>query len=198
MELIFASHNANKAKEIEKKLDSTLSIRTLGELGLHEDITENGLTLTDNAQIKARYVFEKTERNCFADDTGLEVAALGGEPGVHSARYAGDERSDDKNMQLLLNRLEGNLNRRARFVTVICLIWNGGEFLFEGVLDGEIGFEKAGTNGFGYDPLFVPAGYTITLAQMSLEEKNKISHRAKAIEKLKLFFETLPDHTKMD
>lgn len=194
IELIFASHNKNKALEIEKKLGSSLIIKTLDDVGIHEEIVEDGLTLQQNAIIKAQYVFSKMSSDCFADDTGLMVEALGGEPGVYSARYAGKEKIDNNNMDLLLKNLRGIENRKAKFVTAICLIYQGTQHMIEGEMQGKIIFEKRGTHGFGYDPIFVPDGYDITLAEMDMEEKNKISHRAKAIEKMKMLLDSLSNN----
>ena len=185
IELIFASHNKNKAIEIEKKLASQFKIITLDDIGIHDEIIENGSTLRENAIIKAQFVYERTEKDCFADDTGLMVEALNGEPGVYSARYAGKEKNDQNNMNLLLKNLEEQSNRKAKFVTAICLIINGEQYILEGEMLGNIIKDKRGTHGFGYDPIFMPDGYNITLAEMDMDEKNKISHRAKAIEKMK-------------
>ncbi|MBW7844076.1 MAG: RdgB/HAM1 family non-canonical purine NTP pyrophosphatase [Bacteroidia bacterium] len=184
MRLFFETNNINKAKEIQKMLDSTIEILTLNDINLTEDIPETGSTLQANALIKARYVNNKTGYNCFADDTGLIVNALNGAPGVFSARYAGPNATDDNNMQKLLINLEDKQDRTAKFVTSICLFWNDEMFVFEGELKGKIIKEKIGTNGFGYDPVFLPDGYDITLAQMDLTTKNKISHRGKAFSKM--------------
>ena len=194
IELIFASHNKNKAQEIEKKLASIYKINTLDDIGIHEEIIEDGLTLPANAIIKAEYVFNKTNKDCFADDTGLMVEALNGEPGVFSARYAGKDKIDNNNMDLLLKNLRRIKNRKAKFVTAICLIYQGTHHLIEGELDGKIIDDKRGNHGFGYDPIFVPDGYDITLAEMDVVEKNKISHRAKAIDKMKLLLESLSNN----
>lgn len=194
IELIFASHNKNKAQEIEKKLASIYKINTLDDIGIHEEIIEDGLTLPANAIIKAEYVFNKTNKDCFADDTGLMVEALNGEPGVFSARYAGKDKIDNNNMDLLLKNLRRIKNRKAKFVTAICLIYQGTHHLIEGELDGKIIDDKRGNHGFGYDPIFVPDGYDITLAEMDVVEKNKISHRAKAVDKMKLLLESLSNN----
>lgn len=194
IELIFASHNKNKAQEIEKKLASIYKINTLDDIGIHEEIIEDGLTLPANAIIKAEYVFNKTNKDCFADDTGLMVEALNGEPGVFSARYAGKDKIDNNNMDLLLKNLRRIENRKAKFVTAICLIYQGTQHLIEGELDGKIIDDKRGNHGFGYDPIFIPDGYDITLAEMDVVEKNKISHRAKAIDKMKLLLESLSNN----
>lgn len=194
IELIFASHNKNKAQEIEKKLAPIYKINTLDDIGIHEEIIEDGLTLPANAIIKAEYVFNKTNKDCFADDTGLMVEALNGEPGVFSARYAGKDKIDNNNMDLLLKNLRRIKNRKAKFVTAICLIYQGTHHLIEGELDGKIIDDKRGNHGFGYDPIFVPDGYNITLAEMDMAEKNKISHRAKAIDKMKLLLDSLSNN----
>lgn len=187
MELIFATQNPNKAIEINAKLGDTFSIIDLKKLDITEDIPETADTLKGNALQKARYVFNKTQRNCFADDTGLEVEALNGEPGVLSARYAGLQKNSGDNMDLLLKNLKGKTNRKAQFRTIIALIIDGEEHLFEGIAKGEIVEHKQGKEGFGYDPIFVPEGYTTTFAEMSLEEKNTLSHRAIAFDKMKAF-----------
>lgn len=187
MNLLFASHNQNKVNEISALLDGKIKIQSLNDVGIFDEIEEYGKTLTENALIKARFVFDKTKQSCFADDTGLLVDALNGAPGVLSARYAGVEKNADKNMDLLLQNLIQNNNRKAKFVTTIALLFEGKEILFEGFLEGEIITEKKGNAGFGYDPIFLPKGFSKTLAEMNLEEKNKISHRAIAFEKLKSF-----------
>ncbi|MFN7312624.1 MAG: non-canonical purine NTP diphosphatase [Bacteroidota bacterium] len=187
MRLIFATHNQHKASEIQKMVSDPFEIITLKDIGFLDDIPETGSTIQSNANLKARFVHEHFGYNCFADDTGLEVEALGGEPGVHSARYAGTDKKDDANMNKLLERLGLNTSRKARFVTCICLFWNDEMFLFEGELKGMITHEKAGTNGFGYDPIFMPDGYDITLAQMDMATKNEISHRGKAFKKMTKF-----------
>lgn len=178
--LVFATHNKNKAFEVQKLLGDGFEIRTLTDIGCYEEIEETGSTLSENASIKSRFVFNKYGLSCFADDTGLEVHALNGAPGVFSARYAGLQKSDNDNMNLLLHNLEGNSNREARFKTVISCILDGKEIFFEGSLEGQIVSEKVGENGFGYDPIFKPNNYNTTLAQMTIDEKNNISHRAKA------------------
>lgn len=187
MELIFATQNPNKAIEINAKLGTSFSIVDLKKLNITEEIPETSDTLEGNALQKARYVYKKTKRNCFADDTGLEVEPLNGEPGVLSARYAGLQKNANNNMDLLLKNLEGKTNRNAQFRTVIALIIDGQEHLFEGIAKGEIIKHKQGKEGFGYDPIFVPEGYTTTFAEMSLEQKNTLSHRAKAFDKMKAY-----------
>lgn len=187
MKLIFATNNANKALEIQHLIGNNYIIQTLKDIGCTEDIEETGLTLKENASIKSHYVANHFNVSCFADDTGLVVDALNGKPGVFSARYAGAQKNDNDNMQLLLQNLEGKENRSARFLTVISLLLNETEYFFEGELRGTIITEKRGTNGFGYDPVFMPDGYNNTLAELSLAEKNRISHRAKAFNKLRAF-----------
>jgi XTP/dITP diphosphohydrolase len=190
MELIFASHNQNKVFEINAIVGEQFVIKSLSDIGYHHDIIEDGLTLEENALIKARTIYKHTQKNCFADDTGLLVEALNNEPGVHSARYAGPQKNDKQNIELLLKNLEAQQNKKACFTTVIALIFNHQEYLFTGQLNGQITSTEAGTNGFGYDPVFMPENYNITLAQMSLTEKNAISHRAIAFNKLAHFLKT--------
>lgn len=196
MKIIFATGNRNKLREIQALIGSRAELSTPADHGITEDIPENQPTLEGNALQKARYIYEKTGLNCFADDTGLEVEALGGEPGVYSARYAavngaGEGHSSEANMALLLKRLQGAENRRARFRTVIALILDGEEHLFEGVVEGEITRERSGAEGFGYDPVFRPTGYEQTFAEMPLELKNSISHRGRATAKLIDFLSTV-------
>lgn len=185
MTICFASHNKNKVEEIAKMVPERISIVGLKELGIDEDIAETGSTLEENSIIKALYVFQKKNLPVFADDSGLVVNSLGGEPGVYSARYAGSQRDDDANMDLLLQKLNGKQDRTAEFQTVITLIDEEGKsHQFKGVVEGTIAHNKKGTNGFGYDPIFMPKGYDMTFAELPLEEKNRISHRAKAVQKL--------------
>lgn len=184
MELIFASHNENKVTEIAALIGSGYSVKSLSAIGFNTEIIENGSTLTENALIKARTIYQATNKNCFADDTGLLVEALNNEPGVFSARYAGNQKNDHDNMNLLLENLKNKSNRNANFTTVIALIMDGKEYLFEGKLFGEIITEKIGSNGFGYDPIFKPKDFNISLAQMDLNKKNTISHRALAFKKM--------------
>lgn len=184
MELIFASHNENKVTEIAALIGSGYSVKSLSAIGFNTEIVENGSTLTENALIKARTIYQATNKNCFADDTGLLVEALNNEPGVFSARYAGNQKNDHDNMNLLLENLKNKSNRNANFTTVIALIMDGKEYLFEGKLFGEIITEKIGSNGFGYDPIFKPKDFNISLAQMDLNKKNTISHRALAFKKM--------------
>jgi XTP/dITP diphosphohydrolase len=189
MKLLFATNNKHKIREISDIISNNFTIIGLTDVNITEDIPEEADTLADNALFKARYVHERTGMNVFADDTGLEVEALGGEPGVYSARYAGEGKSFDDNINKLLNRLEGVEERKARFRTVIALIFENREYMFEGTVEGEILRERKGTGGFGYDPVFRAAGYDQTFAEMPLTEKNRISHRAVAMRKLLNFLE---------
>ena len=185
MKICFASHNQNKVKELRAIMPEGIELIGLDELGVTEDIAETGSTLHENSEIKARYVFDQYHTPVFADDSGLVVHALNGEPGVYSARYAGPERDDHRNMDLLLNNLLEKENRSAEFQTVITFIDEQGQsHPFLGIIKGEIIQEKRGENGFGYDPIFKPDGYDNTFAELSGEIKNKISHRAKAVEQL--------------
>jgi XTP/dITP diphosphohydrolase len=185
--LVFASANTNKVLEVEKKLGGSIPLTGLLDIGCTEEIPETGATLEANARQKAWYVWEKYHLDCFADDTGLEVAALNNEPGVRSARYAGDHKNSSDNIDLLLENLKGKDQRDAQFRTVICLIIHGEEYLFEGIAQGHILEHRRGEDGFGYDPVFVPIGDDRTFAEMSMEEKNVMSHRGKAIGLLKSF-----------
>jgi XTP/dITP diphosphohydrolase len=191
MELVFASGNEHKVYEVAKKLGGSIPLKGLHDIGCTTDLPETSDTLEGNARQKARYVWEHFGVNCFADDTGLEVFALDMAPGVYSARYAGEQRSSTDNMRLLLENLKNQSDRSARFRTVICLILEGKEYLFEGTVRGTIRPEPSGTEGFGYDPVFEPSGYAITFAEMSIEEKNTISHRGKAIAALRDFLASL-------
>ncbi len=183
-ELIFASNNSNKVKEIRAVLGDNFSIITLQEAGIHIDIPEPHDTIEANASEKSKVIHQLTGKNCFSEDTGLETEALNGEPGVKSARYAGEHKDFSANIDKLLFNLKGKENRRARFKTVISLIIDGKEFLFEGICNGQIIETPRGSEGFGYDPVFVPDGEKRTFAEMSLEEKNRFSHRKKAVQKL--------------
>ena len=189
--LIFATNNAHKLGEVQALLGDAFELVTLRECGITEDIPETAETLEGNALQKARYVYSKTGLDCFADDTGLEVDALDGAPGVHSARYATDGHDFAANNRLLLKNLESAKERTARFRTVIALILDGVEYTFEGRVEGVIATEESGSEGFGYDPLFVPSGEIITFAQMSAEAKNAISHRGRAVAELVKFLKTL-------
>ena len=181
--LIFATHNPNKLVEI-KSVVKTFEVVGLKEMGIHEDIAETGTTLEENALIKSQYIYQKTGLSCFADDTGLEVDALYGRPGVYSARYAGKQATAEANMQKLLSELEDQKSRSARFRTVISLILDGEEYSFKGKVVGEILYLKTGNDGFGYDPIFKPNGYDQSFAQMTMALKNEISHRGMAVKKL--------------
>ena len=191
MKIVFATNNAHKLDEVRQVVGDKFALVSLRECGIVEDIPENEPTLEGNALAKARYIYERTGADCFADDTGLEVDALGGEPGVRSARYATDAHDDEANKRLLLERLQGVENRAAQFRTAVALIMGGKEYLFEGIVRGRIATEQHGEGGFGYDPLFVPEGYDRTFAQMSAEEKNAISHRGRAVRKLAEFLQNL-------
>jgi len=189
--LVMATANPNKIKEIQKKIGNIYQFLSLKEIGCEEDIPETSDTIEGNALQKARYVFDKYGYDCFSEDTGLEIDALGGAPGVITARYAGEQKDPNANMEKVLMELEGNQNRKARFKTVIALSIDNKEYLFEGIVYGHISEEKKGTDGFGYDPIFRPEGYDRTYAEMSLEEKNIMSHRALAVDKLKQFLDSL-------
>ncbi len=191
MKLVFATANQNKAKEIQAIIPDSIEILSLNDIHCLEEIPETQATIEGNASQKAFYVFEKYEQNCFADDTGLEIEALYGEPGVLSARYAGDEKSADKNMDKVLSKMKNFTNRKARFKTVISLVINGKELQFEGVVNGTILNEKKGNSGFGYDPIFLPDGSSKSFAEMELSEKNTTSHRAKAVNKLVEYLNSL-------
>lgn len=187
MKLVFATNNRHKLDEVRAIVGDNIDILSLNDIDCHDDIPETAETLQGNALIKARYIYEKYGMDCFADDTGLEVDALGGEPGVYSARYAGDECNSEANMLKLLQNLTGKNDRKAQFRTVIALIINGEEKLFNGIVKGTITEEKMGSSGFGYDPIFIPEGYSESFAQMSSEMKNSISHRYRATEQLSIF-----------
>lgn len=185
MKIVFATNNKHKLEEIKDILGKDFEIVSLAEIGCHEDIPETGLTLEENAHQKSTYIVEHYNHDCFADDTGLEVDALNGEPGVHSARYAeGTDHDSEANMRKLLSKMSNVKDRTARFRTVISLIINGVEHQFEGRVEGRIATEKHGTEGFGYDPIFIPEGYDKSFAELGEEVKNQISHRARAVKKL--------------
>ncbi len=184
MKICFATNNPKKLEEVKAALGQEFDIVSLKEIGCEEELPETGETLEHNAFEKARYVYENYQVSCFADDTGLEVEALNGAPGVYSGRYAGEPRSDARNVDLLLENLKDQENRKAQFKTVIALILSGREHKFEGIAKGEIILEKTGKGGFGYDPIFLPEGRNRTFAELSMEEKNAISHRGKAVRKL--------------
>lgn len=184
MDLVFATNNKHKLEELQAILGDQFNLLSLKDIGCNEDIPEEQDTLEGNASQKSFFVYNKYAYNCFADDTGLEIEALNGEPGVYSARYAGEEKSAEANMQKVLHNLTKINNRKARFRTVISLIIEGKETLFEGVVNGDILEEKKGGSGFGYDPIFRPEGFDVAFAEMDLSEKNKISHRGRAVRKL--------------
>lgn len=190
MEIVFASNNAHKLEEVRSKLPQQFKVLSLKDILGDVDIPETGDTLDKNASIKSRYVFERTGKNCFSDDTGLEISALNGDPGVYSARYAGENCSFQDNMDKVLRNMDGTEDRSACFRTVISLILDGEEHFFEGRVDGEILTREQGEEGFGYDPIFRPNGFEQSFAQMSLAQKNEISHRGKAVQKLVEFLST--------
>ena len=187
MKLVFATNNKHKLEEIRQILNGRHEIVSLSAIGCHDDIPEDHETLEENALQKARYIKEHFGYDCFADDTGLEVEALGKQPGVYSARYAGPAKDSVENMKKVLQEMTGISNRKACFRTVIALILNGQEYIFEGRIDGNILTKKHGEAGFGYDPIFQPEGYPVSFAEMPMDEKNKISHRGKATQKLAEF-----------
>lgn len=191
MQLIFATHNKNKIKEVKSLIPKTIDLLSLDDINLLTEIEETASTLEGNALLKAKTIYEKTGTNCFADDSGLLVEALNGAPGVHSARYAGEQKNDEDNIQKLLQNLNSESNRKAHFKTVMALIIDGKDYLFEGIIHGKIITEKIGTNGFGYDPIFRPDGYTETFAQLNSETKNAISHRGIALQKLLEFLKSV-------
>ena len=190
-QLVFATNNAHKLEEVQAKLAGRIKLLSLNDINCDDDIEETGLTFTENASIKSKYISSKYHVNCFGDDSGLEVDALNGEPGVYSARYAGKHGDHAANITKVLTNLGDHADRKARFRTVISLIWNGEEHFFEGTVEGTIRKESSGNGGFGYDPIFQPDGYDVTFAEMSLDEKNNISHRAIAVEKLTEFLKTI-------
>lgn len=190
-QLVFATNNAHKLQEVAAKIEGRIKLLSLNDINCHDDIAETGTTFKENASIKSNHIYNKYHLNCFGDDSGLEIDALNGEPGVYSARYAGEHGNHAANNQKVLQAMQGGANRSARFKTVISLLWNGSEHFFEGTVEGIIKTELSGTAGFGYDPIFQPDGYAITFAEMSLDQKNSISHRAKAMEKLLAFLATV-------
>jgi len=183
-QLVFATNNAHKLEEVAAKIEGQINLLSLNDIGCTDDIAETGTTFRENAAIKSHYIYNKYKLDCFGDDSGLEIDALNGEPGVYSARYAGEHGNHDANINKVLSELQNITDRKARFRTVISLIWNGDEHFFEGTIEGTIRQERSGFEGFGYDPIFQPDGYNVTFAEMRLDEKNKISHRAIAMEKL--------------
>jgi len=184
MKLVFATNNQNKLKEIQDMLGEEFEILSLAEIFCEDEIPEDYETLEENASQKAFYIYDKYKINCFADDTGLEIDALNNEPGVYSARYAGEAKSSEANMAKVLTKMEGETNRNARFRTVIALVLEGEEFQFEGIVNGAILKEKRGVDGFGYDPIFEPEGLNVSFAEMDMKSKNEISHRGRAVRKL--------------
>ena len=192
MKIVFATHNKNKLKEVQSMLPDSITLLSLDSIECFDDIPETAETLEGNAILKANYITEKFGYDCFADDTGLEVEALGGSPGVYSARYAGQENDTNANVQKLLRAMHGYTDRNAQFRTVIALNLKGKQYLFEGVCKGEIIKNPQGENGFGYDPIFKPEGFDRSFAEMSLTEKNSVSHRALAINKLVKFLSKIP------
>jgi XTP/dITP diphosphohydrolase len=191
-QLVFATNNRHKLDEVAAKIGESIKLLTLDDIGCTDDIEETGVTFNANASIKSRYIFNKYHQDCFGDDSGLEIDALNGDPGVYSARYAGTHGDHAANIAKVLANMQGQSNRTARFRTVISLIWQGKEHFFEGTVEGTIRHEITGNGGFGYDPIFQPEGYDITFAEMSMDEKNNISHRAKAMEKLIGFLSASP------
>ena len=191
MKLVFATNNLHKLKEVQEMLSNSIEVLSLKDIGCFEDIEETESTLEGNAKLKADYITKKYGFDCFADDTGLEVEALDGKPGVYSARYAGEHGNAEKNMEKLLFELKNKLSRKAKFRTIIALNITNKQYLFEGICDGEILNEKTGVKGFGYDPIFKPSNASCSFAEMNSEEKNIISHRGIAIQKLVQFLNSL-------
>jgi XTP/dITP diphosphohydrolase len=195
-QLVFATNNAHKLEEVAAILQQgqdkePIQLLSLNDINCHDDIDETGTTFSANASIKSHHIYSKYGVNCFGDDSGLEIDALNGEPGVYSARYAGQHGDHAANMAKVLKNLTGITNHKARFRTVISLVWNGEEHFFDGTVEGTIRQEACGTEGFGYDPIFQPDGYDVTFAEMTMAQKNAISHRAIAVEKLVAFLNTL-------
>jgi XTP/dITP diphosphohydrolase len=189
--LVFATNNQHKIEEVAAKIGHEFALLSLDDINCHADIAETGTNFAENASIKSRFIFDQYQLNCFGDDSGLEVDALNNEPGVYSARYAGKHGDHEANMDKVLQKLGNNNNRKARFRTVISLLWNGEEHFFDGTVEGTIRYERSGSKGFGYDPIFQPDGYDITFAEMTMEEKNSISHRGRAVEKMVEFLKGL-------
>ncbi len=188
--LVFATNNQHKLDEVLAKIGDQFQLLSLNDIDCTDDIEETGTTFVANASIKSHHIYNKYHLNCFGDDSGLEIDALNGEPGVYSARYAGTHGDHAANMDKVLQNLKEQTNRKARFKTVISLLWNGEEHIFEGAVEGTIRHQRSGSKGFGYDPIFQPDGYTITFAEMSMEEKNAISHRARAVERMVEFLKS--------
>ena len=189
-ELIFVTHNAHKSEEVKAIVGSKFNVKNLSDINVFDEIPETGCTFKENAKQKVEYLHNKLQCNCFADDSGLVVEALGGEPGVYSARYAGEPSNSQRNIEKLLDALKGETNRKAQFITVIAVILNEETYFFEGTIDGTITQSPQGEGGFGYDPVFIPNGYDKTFAELSSEIKNKISHRAIAMQKFKEFIDS--------
>jgi XTP/dITP diphosphohydrolase len=189
MQLVFATHNLHKLEEVKTLLHSNITVLSLKDINYTDEIEENETTLEGNALIKAKTIFKSIQGNCFADDSGLLVDALNGEPGVYSARYAGSQKNDNDNMNKLLDKLKDIENRKAQFKTVLALILNEKEYLFEGIVHGVIAHEKKGTQGFGYDPIFIPEGFSKSFAELTSSEKSMISHRSIALKKLITFLQ---------
>ncbi|WP_461448844.1 non-canonical purine NTP diphosphatase [Mucilaginibacter sp.] len=190
-QLVFATNNAHKLEEVSDKIKGKIKLLSLNDIGCLEDIAETGTTFKENASLKSWFIYDKYHVNCFGDDSGLEIEALNGAPGVYSARYAGGHGNHEANIDKVLAQLKELTNRKANFRTVISLLWDGEEHFFEGVVNGTIRNEQSGSAGFGYDPIFQPDGYTVTFAEMSMADKNKISHRAIAMAKLLDFLATV-------
>lgn len=190
-QLVMATANPNKIIEIKNKIGEAFNFLSLKDIGCMEDIPETSDTIEGNALQKARYVFEKYHYNCFSEDTGLEIESLNGAPGVITARYAGEDKNPEANINKVLSEMHDKSDRRARFKTVIALLLDGEEYLFEGIINGEITTERRGNDGFGYDPIFKPEGHDKTFAEMTISDKNVMSHRALAVEKLKVFLDSV-------
>ena len=190
-ELVFATNNAHKIEEVAHAVGSHFKILSLKDIHYNDEIEETGTTFKENASIKTHHIFDKYHLDCFGDDSGLEIEALNGDPSVFSARYAGEHGNHKANIARVLDQMQGATNRKAQFKTVISLLWKGQEYWFEGIVTGTIRTELSGSKGFGYDPIFQPDGYPVTFAEMSLEEKNAISHRGKAMAKLIDFLKAL-------
>ena len=187
--LVFATGNLHKLEEVAAKIKGDIQLLSFNDIGCTDEIDETGSTFKENALIKSNFIYNKYHLDCFADDSGLEIDALNGEPGIYSARYAGKYNDHEANINKVLNKMAGVLNRKASFKTVISLKWKGGDYFFEGIVEGTIRLARSGMAGFGYDPIFQPEGYEITFAEMSMDAKNKISHRGRAVEKLVAFLE---------
>ena len=190
-QLVFATNNHHKIEEVLAKIGHQFIILSLDDIGCTDDIEETGTTFAANASIKSHYIYSKYQLSCFGDDSGLEIDALNGEPGVYSARYAGKHGDHQANMDKVLTLLNAQTNRKARFKTVISLVLDGKEHFFEGTVEGTIRNQRSGSQGFGYDPIFQPDGYTITFAEMTMQQKNAISHRARAVEKMIAFLKAM-------